>query len=131
MNKRQEEDEPIIIDDSTPAGRLIAKKIKIVPFPDVNKCVHYAAYGDVEWALREIYENQPCGSLDVLNGMKSARGMIWNLKGGANRQIEFSVQNQGIAQGLAELRAMHLLARWTLRVTLQRGAASCDIYWCR
>lgn len=74
---------PTIIKDSTIAGLLIAKDIKVVPFPDENKRVHYAAYGDVAKALQEIYENQPCGSLDMLNGVKSARGMIWNLKGGA------------------------------------------------
>jgi len=79
-NKAPEE-EPTIIDDPTIAGILIAKELKVVPFHE-NKRVRYAAYGDVEKALREIYENQPCGLRAVLDGIKSARGMIWNLKGG-------------------------------------------------
>lgn len=90
MTKKQEQDKfsvpevsPTIIDDPTIAGILIAKEIKIVPFADANKRVHFAAYGNVQKALQEIYEDRPCGSLSMLNGVKSARGMIWNLKGGA------------------------------------------------
>jgi hypothetical protein len=68
MIKKKPPEEPTIVDDSIIAGLLIAKKIKIVPFPAENKRVRYAAYGNVGKALREIYENQPCGSLDMLNG---------------------------------------------------------------
>ena len=76
---------PTIIDDPTIAGLLIAKGIKVVPFADTNKRVHFTAYGNVQKALQEIYEDQPCGSLSMLNGVKSARGMIWNLKAGGSR----------------------------------------------
>lgn len=87
MKKKLEQEEPTTetpttLADATIAGLLLAKKIKVVPFLDGNKRIQFAAYGNVERALKEIYENQPCGSLDMLNGIKSARGMIWNLKGG-------------------------------------------------
>ena len=82
MAKNQEQDEPFITEDSILTGILIAKKHKVVPQPDAHQRVHYDIYGDVKKSLKEIYENSPIGSLDVLNGIKSARTMIFTLRRG-------------------------------------------------
>ncbi len=85
MPKKQEQDEPFITEDSTLTGILIAKKHKVIPQPDARQRVHYYIYGDIEKSLKEIYENSSIGSLDVLNGIKSARTMIFTLRRGMER----------------------------------------------
>lgn len=82
MSKIKEEGNPTIIEDATIVGIFIAKKHKVIPGIDERKHVHYAVYGDVERSLQEIYNNAPIGSLDVLNGIKSARQMIYMMRAG-------------------------------------------------
>ena len=82
MKKKHEQDEPFITEDSTITGIFIAKKHKVIPRLDASQRVHYCVYGDVKKSLQEIYENFPIGSLDVLNGIKSARTMIFTLRRG-------------------------------------------------
>lgn len=78
-----EDPPPTIVTDSIIAGLLIPNPdVKIIPFPDSKGRVSFKVYGDVQKALQEIYENRPIGSKDALDGIKSARGMIWNLKQG-------------------------------------------------
>ena len=80
--KTQEKELPTIIDDSILVGILIAKKHKTLPAIDDKKRVHYEVYGDVEKSLKEIYNNDTIGCLDVYNSVKQARSMIFALKGG-------------------------------------------------
>jgi hypothetical protein len=77
----QEDVSPFITEDSTISGILIAKDHKVIPKTDERRRVQYYIYGDVKKSLQEIYENAPVGSLDVLNGIKSARAMIFTLRG--------------------------------------------------
>lgn len=86
MSKKQEHDKPFITEDSTLTGILIAKSHKVIPQRDLRQRVQYFIYGDVKKSLREIYENFPIGSLDVLNGIKSARAMIFTLRHDGVRQ---------------------------------------------
>lgn len=76
------QDEPFITEDSTLTGIFIAKKHKVIPQPNLHQRVQYCIYGDVRKSLNEIYENSPIGALDVLNGIKSARTMIFTLRRG-------------------------------------------------
>ena len=83
MKKSEDSEEkvhPTLIDEATLAGIFIAKDHKVIPEVDERKHVSYAVYGDVEKSLREIYNNAPIGSLDVLNGVKAARAMIYALR---------------------------------------------------
>ncbi len=78
-------DAPTVIDDSILTGIFIAKKHRVIPGSDEKKHVYYSVYGDVEKSLREIYNNENIGCLDVYNGIKQARAMIWALKSGGQR----------------------------------------------
>jgi len=78
----KEEGDPTIIEDATIVGIFIAKEHKVIPGIDERKHVHFNVYGDVERSLREIYSNTPIGSMDVLNGIKLARQMIYMLRAG-------------------------------------------------
>jgi hypothetical protein len=81
--KTSEREEPFITEDSTLAGIFITdKNLKVVPSIDERKRVYYAVYGDVERCLQDIYNNKKIGALEVLNAIKAARSMLWNLKGG-------------------------------------------------
>ena len=83
MACKQEQDEPsLITEESILTGILIAKDHKVIPQPDAHQRVQYCIYGDVKKSLKEIYENSPIGSLDVLNGIKCARSMIFTLRRG-------------------------------------------------
>ncbi len=76
------EGKPFITEDSTLTGLFIAKEHKVLPQQNSRQRVQYCVYGDVRKSLEEIYQNLPIGALDVLNGIKSARAMIFTLKGG-------------------------------------------------
>ena len=85
MAKIKEEGDPTIIEDATTTGIFIAKQHKVIPVIDEKKHVHYKVYGDVKRSLQEIYNNAPIGSLDVLNGIKAARQMIYMLRAGGTK----------------------------------------------
>ncbi len=72
----------VVLDDSILVGILHAKGHDVQPTVDDRLMVHFHISGDVERSLREIYANEPVGSLDVLNSIKACRSMIFNLKGG-------------------------------------------------
>jgi len=59
------------------------KKCEVTATPrndnERNKVV-FDCVGDVEGALRAIYNNEPVGALDVLKAIKSARAAIFNLR---------------------------------------------------
>lgn len=82
MTKKHEQDEPFITEDSVLAGICIAKDHKVIPQADAIQRIKYCIYGDVKKSLQEIYDNSPIGSLSVLNGIKSARSMIFTLRRG-------------------------------------------------
>lgn len=67
--------------DAVLAGLLLSKGHKILPRLE-NNVVVFDVQGDVEKSLREVYENEPIGSLDVLRGVKTTRSMIFDLKAG-------------------------------------------------
>jgi hypothetical protein len=77
-----EEAPPFISEDPSLTGILIAKGHKVIPEPDARQRVHYCIYGDVQKSLKEIYENRPIGAVDVLNGIKAARTMLWTFRQG-------------------------------------------------
>jgi hypothetical protein len=87
LNKSKESKDkrpPTLIDEATLAGIFIAKHHKVIPQIDEHNHVRYAVYGDVEKSLQEIYSNAPVGTLDALNGVKTARAMIYALRKGGH-----------------------------------------------
>jgi hypothetical protein len=73
------------IEDSITVGILGAVKsceVTITPRNDSerNKVV-FDCVGDIEGALKAIYNNQLVGALDVLRSIKSARSAIYNFRG--------------------------------------------------
>jgi len=87
--KQSSEDSP----QKNPPGEIIEDAVIvgcIEPFPEIddvipepthNGRVQFRVTGDVQGALRKLYQNHPVGSLDVLKAVKSARQAIFSLKG--------------------------------------------------
>lgn len=82
-----DEKPPFELDDSIISGVIKGKSVTqpdltVTPFQNPIGKVSYRITGDVEKALKEIYENCPLGALDVIQGIKFTRSAIFALRGG-------------------------------------------------
>ncbi|MDA8084006.1 MAG: hypothetical protein M0024_10155 [Nitrospiraceae bacterium] len=73
--------EQILFDDTILVGVLKAFGITFTPHSDHGR-VRFAASGDIDDALRRIYDNAPVGARDVLEQIKLTRSAVFSLKGG-------------------------------------------------
>jgi len=77
-----------IFEDSITTGTIeVFPEIKeVIPEKTPKGRVQFRVRGDIEGALRKLYQNHPVGSLDVLKAIKSARQAIFSLKGNGNER---------------------------------------------
>jgi hypothetical protein len=73
--------EPIVYEDSVISAILQAKgHIVKAKFDESTKRVVFEIFGDVIKSLKEIHNNEPIGSRDVLMSMKNCRTAIFAFK---------------------------------------------------
>ena len=73
--------EPIVYEDSVISAILQAKgHIVKAKLDEATHRVVFEIHGDVVKSLKEIYNNEPIGSRDVLMSMKNCRSSIFAFK---------------------------------------------------